>query len=301
MRSGTLIILSAHDFSYQAIKDEGFDIDQPYRGNSIPVRFFREAFFRFNLPGKCIWYNKKVNKGAKTIIVYNALITVDYMYWLRKNNPKSRIIYLYTDPVEMAISPKMLPDEVCEKWSSDYIDCEKYNLHRGREGGYFKEWKIKKTNPEYDIFFIGRDKGRLGELMDLKMQFEETGLKTNFYITAHHRWQRFNNPIYRPLVPYTEVLKMLGKTRAILHLVEGGYKGMSIRVLESVIHGIKLITDNKNLLKMKIYNPDNIFILGVDDIKTLPAFFKKPFKEYSKEYVDTLYYEDTIDYMVDNK
>lgn len=298
MKEDVLIVLSAHDFSFQAIKASEYDVEQPYIGNRMPIRLLREAAFRFDLPGKSFWYNKRINNKANTYVVYNALITVDYMYWLRKQNPDSRIIYLYTDPVDMAISPDKLPDEICEKWSSDYLDCDKYGLHKGLEGGYFKSWKVEKSEPEYDVFFIGRDKGRLSELLGLKEQFESLGLKTNFYITAHHRWQRFNNPIYQPLVPYTEVLKMLGKTRAILHLTEGGYKGMSIRVMESVIHGIKLISDNKHLLDMDIYRPDNMFILGVDDINDLPAFLDRPFIKYDERYIESLSFENTMKYMV---
>ena len=263
----------------------------------MPIRLLREIHFRLRLPGRCIWYNRRVNGKHSSIIVYNALITVDYMYWLRKHNPDSQIIYLYTDPVDKAISPELLPDEICEKWSSDYQDCDKYGLKKGLEGGYFKSWTVTKQKPEWDVFFIGRDKGRLDRLLELKAQFEKLGLSTNFYITAYHRYQRYNNPIYRPLVPYTEVLNMLGKSRAILHLVEGGYKGMSIRVMESVIHGIKLITDNIYLREMEIYSPNNIFILGMDDIEYLPEFLELPFIPYEAEYIDKLFYSDAIDYM----
>lgn len=301
MTNDILIVLSKHDFSYQAIRNEGFDIDCPYRGNFMPIRLFRELAFKYKLPGRSIWYNKNVNNKAKLLIVYNALITVDYMYWLRKHNPDSRIIYLYTDPVDMTLHPSLLPDEICEKWSSDYLDCEKYGLYRGLEGGYFSSWTVKKQKQEYDIFFIGRDKGRLEQLMKMKNSFEELGLSTNFYITAHHRWQRFCNPIYRPLVPYTEVLKMLGKTRAILHLVEGGYKGMSIRIMESMVHNIKLITDNKYIKQMDIYRPNNFFILGEDDLIMLPEFLYTAYDVYDHKYIETLTYKRYIDYMYNYK
>jgi len=298
MIKDVLIVLSKHDFSYQAIEEGGYDIDCPYCGNTMPFRLLREIFFKYKLPGKSIWYNKRVNKGAKVIIVYNALITVEYMYWLRENNPYSRIIYLYTDPVDKAIQPEALPDEICEKWSSDFLDCEKYGLCRGLPGGYHTSWTVNKRQPEYDVLFVGRDKGRLKQLIDIKKIFEEMGLTTNFYITAHHRWQRFSNPIYRPLIPYSEVLDMVGKTRAILHLMEGGYKSISIRVMESIIHNVKLITDNKYLRHMEIYKASNFFILGEDDIKRLPDFLAEPYEPYDEKYIDSLSYDRMIAHIV---
>lgn len=298
MKEGILIVLSKHDFSYQAIEKDGYDVDCPYRGNSMPLRLVRELFFRFKLPGKSLWYNTGVNKNADSIIVYNALITKEYMYWLRKHNPHSQIVYFYSDPVEKSIDPRLLPDDICEKWSSDIFDCKNYGLHQGKEGGYFRFWTVDKVTPEYDVLFVGRDKGRLEDLLKLRMKFERLGLKTNFYITAYHRYQKYKNKIYRPLIPYSEVLKMIGRTRAILHLTEGGYKGISIRILESIIHEVKLITDNPYIKQLDIYRPNNFFVLGEDDINNLPAFLEIPYEPYDKEYVDSLYYESWIDYMV---
>lgn len=298
MNGRPLIVLSEHDFSYQAIKDEGYDIDCPYRGNRMPLRLLREVFFRFRLPGKSIWYNKRVNKNAKSVIVYDALITREYMFWLRKHNINSQIIYLYTDPVDKAIRPEQLPDKICEKWSSDDQDCEKYGLKKTCDGGYSRLWKVEKEEKKWEIFYIGRDKGRLDGLLKLKEEFELLGLSANFYITAYHRYQKYNNPIYQPLVPYSEVLKMLGKSRAILHLVEGGQKGITIRVLESIIHGIKLITDNAYLREMEIYRPNNIFILGQDDLKKLPIFLNAPFEPYDREYIESLYFNNLMDCLI---
>lgn len=261
----------------------------------MPLRLLRELHFRSPLPGKSIWYNKKLKK-INCAIVYDALITTEYMQWLRKKNPESRIVYLYTNPVDKAIDPSRLPDSLCEKWTTDKKDSDEYGIEYIGDGGYMRAWTVKKEEPEYDVFFIGRDKGRLDKLTEIKDRLESLGLTTNFYITAYHRYQRFSKKVYKPLVPYTDVLKMLGKTRSILHLVDGGQSGITIRVMESIIHGIKLITDNKLLKDSIYYHPNNFFILGEDDIISLPDFLKKPFVPYSDELKESLYYDNVLDH-----
>lgn len=287
------IVLPKHDFCYPALKSQGYEVLSPYKGNVLPLRLLRELHFRSPLPGKSIWYNKKLKK-INCAIVYDALITTEYMQWLRKKNPDSRLIYLYSNPVDKAIDPRQLPDSVCEKWTTDKKESEEYGIEYIGDGGYIRTWTVKKEEPEYDVFFIGRDKGRLDKLTEIKDRLESLGLTTNFYITAYHRYQRFGKKAYKPLVPYTDVLKMLGKTRSILHLVDGGQSGITFRVMESIIHGIKLITDNRALKDSIYYNPHNFFILGDDDLSDLPAFLQRPFMPYPQELVDKLYYENAI-------
>lgn len=295
------IVLSSHDYSYDAVVAEGYRTDGPYLGNRLFFRLLREVWFRLKLPGRAIWYNRRVNHGAKFLLVYDALITTDYLRWLREHNPDSRIVYFYTNPVSKAIFPDEISDQWCEKWSSDAADCKTYKLHLQCIGGYPRLWKVEKRTPEFDVFYIGRDKGRLQKLLTIKKDFEDLGLRTNFYITAYHRQQRFQNPIYRALIPYADVLKLLGGTRAILHITEGGQTGVTIRVLESMIHQIKLITDNVSIMDTVAYHPNNVFILGRDRLCDLPDFLDKPFVPYDSELIESLYYDHFINNITEDE
>lgn len=297
-RKDILFILPRHAFEYQQIEKAGFRVIEPYTGNKVLFRIFREVCFRCNLSIKLIWYNSKVNIDAKIIIVYEPLMIPDFIRWLHMKNPKSRIILAYVNPVKGNIDPKALPDDWCEKVSCDPEDCTKYGL-RLVQGGYFRHYKVNYKQPIYDVFFIGRDKNnRAKRLFQLKEEFEHLGLRTNFYITADRSYKRFNKSFYKPLISYDKVLEMLGETRSILHLVDGGQTGVTYRVFESLFHGIKLITDNDKLIEYDFYHPDNIFILGKDDLSTLPAFLEQPYKKINESILKKYDFEASISLML---
>ncbi len=298
IRKDILLILPRHAFEYQQIEKAGYRIMEPYIGNKIPFRIFREVCFRWNLSIKSIWYNSKVNIHAKIIIVYEPLMIPDFIEWLHIKNPKSRIILAYANPVKGSIDPNTLPNEWCEKVSGDPEDCAQFGL-RLIQGGYFRHYKVNFKQPIYDVFFIGRDKNnRAQRLFQLKDEFEHLGLRTNFYITADRSYKRFNKAFYKPLISYDKVLEMMGETRAILHLVDGGQTGVTYRVFESLFHGIKLVTDNYKLAEFDFYHPDNIFMLGKDDLDMLPAFLDRPFKKINERILERYDFEAAIRTMV---
>lgn len=290
-------IMPLHGFYNQLIQEAGYDIRNPYRGNNLCLRIFREAHFRLNLPFKSIWYNRENVTDKEFIIVYDPLIIPDYMEWLKKKNPQSRIILSYINKVNAKNSPDHFKNEWCVKWTGDTEDSERYGINLYEGIVYFKKYKVNKEVPLYDIFYVGKDKGRLNYLLQLEKSFQSVGLKTYFHIVAGKRWFYRPNKEYKPFMPYSDVLKALGRTRAILHLINGGQDGITFRVMESLIFEIKLITDNRKLMQYDFYNPDNIFVLGVDNIEGLPKFLSKPYVPVQSKWFDVMYFEDAIKIM----
>ncbi len=45
----------------------------------------------------------------------------------------------------------------------------------------------------------------------------------------------------------------------------------------------------KGISAFKIYNPNNVFILGVDSIEGLPAFIRAPFDDKNYDYLCEFY------------
>lgn len=115
---------------------------------------------------------------------------------------------------------------------------------------------------EYDAFFIGRDKGRLEEILDVKDRLDKLGLKTVFKIVGYN-----SKPI-----SYKECLDYISKSRIIVDIQGGWQQGMTLRPMESLFYQKKLITNNKDLQTMDFYNSNNIFILGKDNVDNLGIF-----------------------------
>lgn len=296
-----LFIMPSHAWNFKYIRKSGYNVIAPYIGNRWFFRIFREIWFRGNLPGKSMWYNKKVNIDSEIIVVIDSLIIPDYMRWLRQHNPQSKIILFYENSAKNTIDPNMLPSIWCEKWSGDPEDCTRYGLRYIEGGGYFTFLTVKKKEPKYDVFYIGRDKGRADKLFALQDAFESRGLRTYFHITAVKKYQRYNKPYYRPPIPYDKVLDFIGESKAILHLVNGGQISATIRVMESLIHHVKLITDNQLLAEYDFYDKDNIFILGKDNIDMLPDFLDKPYKPVDDDTVKKYYFDNFWNAISENK
>ena len=82
-------------------------------------------------------------------------------------------------------------------------------------------------------------------------------------------------------MPYKEVLENLGKSKAILHLSQGAQYGITMRIMESLIHNIKLITDCSYLVNYDFYNENNI-------------------EKVDAKVLEHIYFEDMLKYIVKN-
>lgn len=301
IRNEVNIILPRHGWTYQYVENSGFKVIPPYKGEKKFSRFVRTLLFRLHLPGQSIWYNKQALINNAVLFVIEPLITAKYIKWLYKNTKGSKIILFYMNPINSTVvNPAKLDDRWCEKWSADIGDCKKYNMHLYSGGMYFKQCKVKKEPAEFDIFYVGKDKGRLEKLLLLKDSFEKMGLNTLFYVVADRGYKKQKDKFHNPFLPYEKVLDYLGKSKSILHISEGCQKGITIRIQESLIHEIKLITDDKEIVKCDFYNPNNIFILGKDDIRTLPDFLNTPYESVKSQFYNHAYYEDMIEEVTTN-
>lgn len=287
-------IMPLHGFYNQLIQKSGYDIRDPYKGNKLFFRVFREIDFRLKNSNKSKWYNEENITNKKYIIVFDPLITPDYINWLSKKNPESKIILFYINKVTEKNNPNMYDRRIVTIWTGDEADSKNYKINYFDGIAYFKVCKVKKIAPVYDVFFVGKDKGRLERLLEMKKAFEDLGLKVLFHIVAARRYTLKWNPNYKKFMPYEDVLNNLGRTKAILYLVEGAQDGITIRVIESLMYKIKLITDNEKLKDYDFFNPNNIFILQDRNLKELPEFLNGPYTDVQSKFFENPYFEDMI-------
>ena len=144
-----------------------------------------------------------------------------------------------------------------------------------------------------DVLFLGVPKDRLPLLRALYGALREMGLRACFQIgltgleegvepEATEGWR-----ITRLWVDYLEYLHWVQQSRALLDLYQAIQTGYSLRVMEHIFFGKKLVTDNAVIKYAEFYHPDNIFLLQEDDMQSLPAWLERPFvpiKDEIKEY-----------------
>lgn len=301
--SDVLFIFPGHDFTYHVLKDSGLDVLPPYKGkDNIILRILREIHFGLNLPLKSIWFHK-INKEYKSFFIFEPLIIPEYIDWLHFLYPHSKFVMLYLNKCNKINSPDKFRYSFLNLWSGDVNDSQTYNLNLCPNAGFYvRTWKVCKTEPEFDIFFVGCDKGnkRLVELVNLENKFNALGLKSYLHIVPEHRYGLYNNKRYKRALPYSEVLKFLGKTKAILYLGYGSQECVTIRVQESLVHEIKLVTDCAWLKKYDFYHPDNIFILGEDEMDSLLEFLNKPYVNIEASILNSMFFEDLAEQIILN-
>ena len=270
--------MAGKGFRYDGCLSEGFKVFSPYIDCNLKGRLLREAVFRTPFIKDNKFYNTEIlNQKWEYIIVYDALITKNYLYWLVEHFPDSKIIFKYENLIGRAkhIFPKDIPEPI-EIWTYDSGDSQKYGLNLFDSYIYYPAFIQESKEPRFDVFFIGRDKGRGEYLLSLERELNKLGLSTNFIITADGKFSR-KKDYYQKELTYPEVTDYLAESKAVLNIALEGQKGITVRDAEAVYFKMKLITTNKEIINADFYNPNQVFILTDDNYSEIPKFLDTDF------------------------
>jgi len=134
-----------------------------------------------------------------------------------------------------------------------------------------------------DVFFLGVPKDRLPLLRSLHARMSELNLRVFFRIgltglEEDVQPERGKGWLLTPeWLGYADYLRLAMQSRCLLDLYQKIQTGFSLRVMEHIFFGRKLITNNRTMCLAKFYHPNNIFILGEDDMRGLRAWLDLPF------------------------
>lgn len=297
MDTGKVCVIRAklkEDYVWEAIEKYGFEIFIPYKDKNIVLRLMREVWYRLGLPNRKIWYNSDIKHiNAETIVVYDPLITNDFLIWLREKYPKSRIILSYENRADTTINPDCV-DNTIEKWSYDKDDCEQYNMGFITPN-FFDVYSFDSQHYEkkYDVLYLGRDKGRLQHILDYEREFKKQNLRTYFHICADRSYMKYKNKQYKKVLSYKEYLELVKKSNAILNIARDGQTSITQRELEAVFFNVKCITTNKGILDFEFYDPSRYFVLGEKDGMDVKTFLNLPISKIREEEIKS-YKFDTV-------
>lgn len=259
-------------------EDEGIKILDLYRKRTTNrlLRALRKIHLSSFLPFKKIWFGEWANnfQNEKIIILFDTGNARSIINYIRRRAKGARIILWYWGPVEISVPIASINRQSCEVWTFDERDAAKYNLLLNSQF-YCKSFvdKYSRHGFDCDAFFIGTEKNRLNELLDLKETLLRKGITVNFHIVkSGSHYANSSNYEYQQQISYEESLELLSKSRCIVDIVSDDQTGLTIRPLEALFFKKKLITNCKDITKYDFYNKNNIFILGVDDIDSIRSF-----------------------------
>lgn len=266
-----------------------------FKNNSLLSKIIRRLIISLGLPILFLFFDdwRQNVDDYDLFIISTSIYSKEIARYIRKTSNK-RIIHWYWNPVITEVKPDKIRSNDCEMWSFDKDDCNKYHMNY-IPTYYLSSIKLPTKEISNDIYFIGADKGRINQLLDLKELFEKQGLKTEFIITKSPNSKEIENYAFHPRISYPQVLDGISRSRAILDYVQVGQNGMSQRPMEAIFHRKKLITNDINICNYDFYNRNNIFILGQDDISSLNEFISTPYADIDKEIIEKYDFANWLD------
>ena len=216
------------------------------------------------------------------LIVFDTKTSPEYFQWLCRNYPEHRVILWFWNPVENPAELDYLPKKV-EVWSYSLNDCRQYGLNYNTPF-YFdsvvsgdREQKASDQRIRPWVFFAGREKGRKAALDNISEQLKSAGAEVEIYLMPNHG--------RRGLIPYARILDGVKRSDILLDYYVNPDSGPSLRTMESLFFGKKLITNNRMIREYDFYRSENIYILGEEN-RSLKEFFDGKCYSVEQETID---------------
>lgn len=252
--------------------------DRQFEPENALLRAVKKLHFSYrieqkvNLPFKWLWnpylYFKNdfacqrplcflVFAGRQELFKYGV---IDYM---KRRYPDARFVLFYQDLVDRQRKYPLhaIRDKFDLVLSFDQSDCAKYGLtYYPLVYSPIPEEELRSDLPESDVYFVGKAKDRLGEILDAYRVLRDAGLRCDFHITgvAPENQQYADEIDYCGQMPYAENLKRIYKTRCLLEIMQQGGSGYTLRMCEAIMLDKKLLTNNPAVTGAPYYSPERI-------------------------------------------
>ena len=156
---------------------------------------------------------------------------------------------------------------------------------------------LSSINKKDGVVYVGYDKNRYKILKKVAQQLHKNNISYNFtlqkdaqksYYSANYGIKLVDRPI-----DYEKVIDISNAYSAILELNISGQTGLTLRTMEALFYGKKLITNNENIRNFPFYNENNFYILGKDK-RNIKAFLKEEYQEINSELLSEYTYKKWI-------
>lgn len=276
-------------------------LKKPLLDISKPLSFIRKIHLatRINkymqLPFRNLWdyslalSSIKFDKNTQYHIIFINTSVVKYnIDYLRKIKKKYNISYhLYmldsiSTPKGREVIHYLKNRSLFENiFSFDQKDCSTYDFTQVIQPLSKLDIKTRSIY-EYDLYFLGRTKGRLNLLLELSEYLQDI-VRVNFKVIS----QDPNEVGYlkekgwlSDYVKYSDNINYLNNSNVILEILQENQEGNTLRYQEAILYNKKLLTNNQSISQLPYYNPN----------------YMKVFKDVKDIDLDWLKIRENIDY-----
>ncbi len=283
-----VLFIRADDNSFESfftreIRSKGLEVCEPY---SVPIDkiYFPSLYNKVCLRSKIPFLYRHLIANWKdrlsryeTIVIFDKALTVYLVRFIRKYAPDIRIkVWLWNvRPLEEEITSCC---EVCT-FDEEYAALNGYTYI---PQFHFKELFDDEAPAKEGVYYIGYDKSRFEDLKKTALMFEDLGIRSKLILQKDQDAGYADVPrniiLTDTETDYADVLSDIRGYSCILELNRPEQKGLTLRSLEALFGRKKLITNNRHITSYDLYDPENIFVLGLDDKDRLSSFIKSDFR-----------------------
>ncbi len=275
----TLILVNEKKYFFSLVTvNDSFDVEVIYKKYlTFPLWLRRKkcglSYYKIGKLGN--W--KKHLSEYDRIILFDSSYSKQIDYLVRKNCfINGCYVYFWNKMHENPLFAKKQLESIdakFKKYSYNKTDCQKYDIFYNSSFYYPPKLENPKTLTE-DVVFCGAVKrmSRLKELDAICAVFNAMKINTWIHVYGESEYQPKNFTLTKELIDYTSYLQMVLISRAILDIDVWKEKACSLRAMEALFFDKKYITNNVHIQEEGFYSPDNIFIIGKDNLNQLNDF-----------------------------
>lgn len=305
-----VLMLAPSFFGYrpriaQEIQAQGYEVDayDERPGNG----FWDKTLLRLN----CSLYHPVVKKYYTRIVSENQgknydyifvikgeSVTLDALSILKQSFPSAKFVLYLWDSVENNPDCQRRMQEYDRVLTFDAEDAKNYGiLYRPL---FFQPSDVvyeDLAHYQYDAAFIGTAhsiRPRVVDIIGRQCLRRNSAIFSYFYMPhpAVYWLRKLTNPAFRYLKPkqvnYTplsskEIAAIYAQSRCILDVEHTKQRGMTIRTIEVLGMGKKLITTNEQVEKADFYNPNNICVIDRENPNVSEDFWSSKYQPVPQE------------------
>lgn len=252
--------------------------------NSVIIRINKIPFgYLFLTP---LFRKLKKIKNPICFVLFGNWVEYDFsLKFLEKAKklfPNAKFVWFMQDLVDTHPRIRTKINDITRKFdlvlSFDYSDCKRYNLTY--HPLVFSSVKLNQENIPYsDVYFLGKAKNRLPEIIKTYEFFKSKDLKVDFYLVGVPKEkQLYPEEIhYIDGMSYMENLRHISGCKCALEIMQKGGTGYTQRVSEILYFNTKIITNNQYLKKAPFYDEENMLV--IDDLFNINESFISHIKD----------------------
>ena len=177
--------------------------------------------------------------------------------------------------------------------SFDLTDCANYPKLNFRALFFSDQYRVQNNSSKekYDICFLGTiHSDRYSIIKNVQAMASSMGLTCYWFLYLQSKFiyyfYKFVNNTFRKSelsefsfskMTASEISAIIDETRVILDIQHPNQSGLTMRTIEAIGKGKKLITTNASIKKYDFYNPNNIAVVDRNNIKIDVGFFKNEY------------------------